>query len=137
MLEIKKLKAELVKQDVPDDNLKGIDEHAESSVKPKIEEIAVELMEKYGSHIEENRKNEVSIELRHSLRKLANRIDRGFNIELRVYQDDDQVEDNDKEPTDQDIAIKQIIDSAKKIEYSKLSGEPVLFFPENGGNIEE
>ena len=130
MLEIKKLKAELVKREVPDEKLKGIDEYAESIVKPKIEEIATELLAKYGAQIEKKRKNEIGIELRNSLKKLANRIDRGFNIELRVYRDNDQ-SDNEEGATEQDIAINQIIESAKNIEYSKSSGEPVLFLPEN------
>ena len=129
MLEIKKLKAELIKQEVPDEKLSGIDDYAESIVSPKIEEITIELLEKYGTHIEENRKNEVSTELRHSLRKLANRVDRGFNIELRVTSIDEEIEE-DEELKEQKIAINQIIESAKKIEYSSSSGEPVLFLPE-------
>lgn len=130
MLEIKKLKAELVKQEVPDEKLSGIDDYAESIVSPKIEEIAIKLLEKYGSHIEKNRKNEVSNELRHSLSKLANRIDRGFNIELRVSPVKESTEE-DEEPTEQEVAVKQILESAKKIEYSYSSAEPVLFLPEN------
>lgn len=130
MLEIKKLKAELVKQEVPDEKLSGIDDYAESIVSPKIEEIAIELLEKYGSHIEENRKNEVSTELRHSLSKLANRIDRGFNIELRVSPIEESTAE-DQEPTEQEVAVTQILESAKQIEFSYSSGEPVLFLSEN------
>nr|VFK24333.1 MAG: hypothetical protein BECKLFY1418C_GA0070996_11743 [Candidatus Kentron sp. LFY] len=40
------------------------------------------------------RKNEVSTELRHSLNKMANRIDRGFNIELRVAPPKEELEEN-------------------------------------------
>ena len=128
MLEIKKLKAELLLQDVPNEQLKGIDDHAESIVSPKLEEIASDLLKKYGDHIDKNRKHEVSVELRHSLNKLANRIDRGFNIELRIAHIPDDPED--EEPIKQNIDIQQIIDSAKKIDYTELSGEPVLFLPE-------
>lgn len=136
MLEIKKLKAELLKQEVPDEQLKGINDYAESAVSPKLEEIAIELLEKYGSHIEENRKNEVSTELRHSLNKLANRIDRGFNIELRVTHVSDEVKDGDH-LSEHDIAVQQIIDSARNIEYSQSSGDPVLFLPEQNEDDEK
>ena len=126
MLEIKKLKAELLKQNIPSDKLTGIDAHAESIVTPELEKIAEELIDKYGTHLDSNRKNEVSTELRHSLKRLANRIDRGFNIELRVAYIPDEPEDGE-ELSEQVLAIKQIVDSARQIDYSESSGEPVLF----------
>jgi len=132
LLEIKKLKKELVAQEVPEEKLTGIEEHAASIVSPKLDELANELMEKYGSHLDPVRKNEVSIEVRHSLNKLANRIDRGFNIELRVSE---QAHDEGAEETEdaqaQAAARQQILDSASSIEYLEQVGEPVLFLPEN------
>lgn len=125
MLEIKKLKAELLMQNVPSEQLTGIDAHADSIVTPELEKIAAELLEKYGNHIVKDRKNEVSTELRHSLKKLAKRIDRGFNIELRVAHI--PAEEDGEELSEQDLVIKQIVESAKNIEYSESSGEPVLF----------
>ena len=68
LLEIKKLKSELSKNEVPDDKLSGIDDYAGEMVKPKLEELAQELIAEYGDHITDSRKNEISIELRHSLR---------------------------------------------------------------------
>lgn len=132
LLEIKKLKKELVAQEVPEDKLSGIEEHAASIVSPKLDELANELMEKYGSHLDPARKNEVSTEVRHSLNKIANRIDRGFNIELRVSE---QAQDDEAEETEdaqaQAAARQQILDSASSIEYLEQVGEPVLFLPEN------
>lgn len=138
LLEIKKLKQDLVAQEVPEDKLTGIEEHAASIVSPKLDELANELMEKYGEHLEPARKNEVSIEVRHSLNKIANRIDRGFNIELRVS---DHAQDEEAEVTEdaqaQAAARQQILDSASSIEYLEQVGEPVLFLPENGDETEE
>lgn len=130
MLEIKKLKAELVKQEVPEEKLQGINDYAESIVNPKIDEIAEELLAKYGSHIDANRRNEVSTELKHSLKKLADRIDRGFNVELRVAPVKSDKSSEDK-ATEEEVAIQQILDSAKSIDYSISSGEPVLFLTED------
>ena len=131
VLEIKKLKKELIKQEVPEDQLTGIDSHAESKVSPKLEELANELLEKYGSHINDNRTNEILTEIRHSLNKLANRIDRGFNIEIRVAPLEEETNDEEQTGTPNRSAIQQIIESASKISHLEQSGEPVLFLPEN------
>lgn len=132
LLEIKKLKIELAANEVPEEKLSGIEEHASSIVSPKLDELASELMEEYGAHLEQERKHEVSIEVRHSLNKLANRIDRGFNIELRVSpQEEGEEEVEADENPEQKAARQQILDSASKIEYLDNSGEPVLFLPEN------
>jgi len=132
LLEIKKLKKELVENEVPEDKLTGIEEYAASIVSPKLDELANELMERYGEHLDPSRKNEVSIEIRHSLNKLANRIDRGFNIELRVSREDGSEDEEENEETqDRSAAISQILESASKIEYLEQVGEPVLFLPEN------
>ncbi len=133
LLEIKKLKKDLSAQDVPEDKLAGIEEHAASIVSPKLDELANELMEKYGNHIDPARKNEVSTEIRHSLNKIANRIDRGFNIELRVSEHEHEEEEEvTEEGQAQDAARQQILNSASNIEYIEQVGEPVLFLPENG-----
>lgn len=131
ILEIKKLKKELIKQEVPEEQLAGIDFHAESIVSPKLEELANELLEKYGSHINENRTNEILTEIRHSLNKLANRIDRGFNIELRVAPLEEETDDEEQTDSPNKAAIQQIIESASKISHLEQSGDPVLFLPEN------
>ncbi|MGB5644181.1 MAG: hypothetical protein WBO16_13975, partial [Gammaproteobacteria bacterium] len=97
LLEIKTLKKGLVAQEVPEDKLTGIEDHAASIVSPKLDELANELMQKYGAHLDPARKNEVSIEVRHSLNKMANRIDRGFNIELRVSEKEIDKEEEETE----------------------------------------
>nr|VFJ90992.1 MAG: hypothetical protein BECKLFY1418B_GA0070995_10238 [Candidatus Kentron sp. LFY] len=137
VLEIKNLKKGLVDQKLPEDVLKGIDDHAKSMVKPELEKLATELMEKYGEQLESERKNEVSTELRHSLNKIANRIDRGFNVELRVAPPKEEPEENqDLDNADRNrlAAVRKIIESASKIAYLEKSGEPVLFLPENEEN---
>ncbi|TNE89867.1 hypothetical protein [Porticoccus sp.] len=140
LLEIKKLKKELVAQKVPEDQLTGIDTHAASIVSPALDKLATELLEKYGSHLDQSRKNEVSIEVRHSLNKLANRIDRGFNIELRVSPIEEEEASDEEETAEEDAtkeAIKQIIKSGSKINHLEQTGEPVLFLPEKEEDTEK
>ncbi len=137
LLEIKKLKKELVAQDVPEDKLTGIEEHAASIVSPKLEELANELIDKYAGHLESARKNEVLIEVRQSLNKIANRIDRGFNIELRVSEEAQDEEEVAEDAQAQATAIQQILDSASNIEYLEQVGEPVLFLPEDSNKTQK
>ncbi|SFD82872.1 hypothetical protein SAMN05660831_02408 [Thiohalospira halophila DSM 15071] len=138
LLEIKKLKKELVSNEVPEDKLAGIEEHAASIVSPKLDELANELMEKFGDHLDSSRRNEVATEVRHSLNKIANRIDRGFNIELRVSeQAQGEEEEETKDADSKEAARQQIRESASSIEYLDQVGEPVLFLPENNDETQK
>jgi len=123
------LKQDLVTQHVPEEKLTGIDEYASSIVSPKLDELANELMEKYGDHLDQARKNEVSIEVRYSLSKLANRIDRGFNFELRIAPLTKKK--NRNEDDEQSEAIQQIVKSAANMQHLSQKGEPVLFLPDS------
>jgi len=136
LLEIKKLKRQLVAQKVPEERLSGIDSHAASIVSPALDQLSKELMEQYGGHFNQSRKNEISIEIRHSLNKLANRIDRGFNVELRVSPIEDGAEnEGDSDGADtSEKARRQIIRSGSQINHLEKTGEPVLFLPEDGGD---
>ncbi len=63
---------------------------------------------------------------------MANRVDRGFNIEIRVEpilveKDEDQQENE----TIEDIQI--ILDAMDGLEFMKLEGEPILHLPESTG----
>jgi hypothetical protein len=131
-LEIKKLKLELEKHQVPDEIAKLLDQHISSIVSKEAEKIAAELMEKHAAHIDEGRKNELLTELRHSVENLADKIDKGFQIEVRVAELDNEKKESGGELTEQEIAIKQITESAKKISYPISSEEPVLSLSEKG-----
>ena len=136
VLEIKKLKKGLVEQKVPEKKLKGIEEHASSLVEPEIKALAKELIDKYGNHLEAGRKKEILKELQHSLNKLANRIDRGFNIELRVSPTENDQEENEESQAKSAVK-KQILESAAKIEYLDQTCEPVLYLPEKNEESDE
>jgi len=124
LLEIKTLKQGLVSQDIPEEALKGITDHAKSVVKPEMEKLANELIETYGGEIAAGRNHEIKTELRQSLNKLAERIDRGFQIELRIYED---TTDSEDESNEHSAARIQIIESSAKISLLGSVAEPVLF----------
>ena len=96
-------------------------------MKPELEKLADELLKTYGKDIEKGRKKELAVELKMSLNKLANRIDRGFQIEMRISEEAAEVEDDDSENT---AALRQILDSYSSIEQHGIVSEPVLSLPE-------
>src|SRR5207244_5321937 len=84
LLEIRKSQAELRRQGVPQERLQGIEEYANSFMETGMDQLVGRIVETYCVTADEKRRNELSNGLRISLNKIANRIDRGYNIEIRV-----------------------------------------------------
>lgn len=134
LLEIRKLQAELSKQGVPKKDLKGVEDHAKSVMEKGIETVIKELMKEFKSTVESGRKNELTIELRLALNKLSNRVDSGFNFEVRMQAPDD-IDDGDQK---EDQAMQEmdrkfyddISSAAKNLQFLKLEGDPILHLPE-------
>ena len=103
LLEIKKLKSELKKQGLKEDEMKGINDHANSVMSKGVEELTTEVVEEYYQGNDDKRKNELTNAVRISLNKLANRIDQGFNIEVRAEPaeepEGEEVETEDEQKT--------------------------------------
>lgn len=126
LLEIKKLHNELKAQGVEDDKLKGVEDHCNSIMKDTINTIVIELEKEYHGNGDENRKHELLNGLRISLNKISNRIDRGFNFEVRIAP---QEEDSEEKEVDE---IKdQIRSSSSSLEFIKTGGKPILKLPES------
>lgn len=131
LLEIRKLRSELVSQGLSKKELSGVESHANNVMSDGIEKLIEELIEKYAGKIKDGRKNELRNELRYSLNHIANRIDRGFNIEIRVKPLE---EPSDDEETQVDQALQSSIDIAfiasKGLKFLRTEGEPILSLPE-------
>ncbi|NIA02371.1 MAG: hypothetical protein GWP15_03230 [Nitrospirae bacterium] len=83
LLEIKKLRENLAKQKVPKEATKGIEDHEKQVVNKELEELAKSLIkENYKG--DDGRKNELKNALKMALGFLADRIDRGVLVEVRV-----------------------------------------------------
>ncbi len=126
LLEIKKLNHELKQQGLPEENLKGILDYSNSYMENSIEEIIIKLSKEYKGNGEKGRKNELLNGVRISLNKIANRIDQGFNFEVRIGIPENEVDDEDEQ--DQDIL--EIKDASRSLQFMKLEGSPVLSLPE-------
>ena len=67
--------------------------------------------------------------LRHSLRKMANRIDKGFNSEVRI-EPPKETEKSAEEDDASKQAIKTILDATIHMQDMNLEGQPILSLPE-------
>lgn len=131
LLEIRKLKADLEETGVPDKQLEGVEEHAATVMSGGIEEIIEEVLRDY-CKVKAERRNELKNALRITLNKLANRIDRGYNVEIRVKPPEPSAEEKE---TEENAAIRQHIETiqarAAALEFMNLEGKPILFLAES------
>ena len=128
LLEIRKLHGELQDQSVPEKNLKGIEEYANSFMDKNIDEVATSLLNDFYKHTDGARKNELKIELRYSLRKIANRIDQGFNLEVRVAPPTQEGADSSAEEDAQ--YVEMIVSATPTLQFLKREGKPILSLPD-------
>ena len=129
LLEVRKLQGELVKQGVDKKNLEGLETHANGIMDAGIDKLVKDLLSEFKGKVDANRTNELSVELKYSLKKIANRIDRGFNIEVRM-EEPLQPADADEEVPAEVKALSQshekIRVASKTLQFLKLEGEPIL-----------
>lgn len=132
LLEIKKLRSDLAGQGLPEIALKGVEDHAENVMDKGISELVGELVDKFLSGTDEGRANEIKIELRYALKKMAARIDRGFNIEVRMAQPE-KVNSEEPGKSAGDLASYETIrDATENMRFINSTGTPILQLPDNG-----
>ena len=130
LLEIRKLRSEMIEHDIPKSALADVDSLANNRMEEEVEAITTKLIEEHGAQHEAGRKNELHNSLRISLNKIVNRIDRGYHIEVRVG----ALLDLNDEKTEEDEKLAQqvrtIRDSAEVLRFVNTAGTPVLQLPE-------
>jgi hypothetical protein len=130
ILEIRILHGKLKDTGVPEKGLEGVAEYARSIMEQEIEKLIKDLLKKYQKK-DEPRDNELANELRINLNKIANRIDSGYNIDVRTKPFSEE-EEAKKKVTPQDKAyINTILSASKSFEFIKLEGRPILGLPES------
>lgn len=127
ILEIKNLRNQLKEKGVPASKTKDIETHANGMMETEIKKIAKEVIEEHYKG-ENGRKNELENGLVISLNKLANRIDNGFNVEIRVKplsppKENEEATEDYQAKVD---LVKQIQKSSKNIEFIETKGESIL-----------
>ena len=130
ILEIKVLRNQLSEKGVPAKETTPIEKYANSLMETEIKKIAKEIIDEHYEG-EKTRKNEIENGLTIALNKLANRIDNGFNIEIRVEPlPKAKEEEKNSEYESQVNLINSIQLSAKKIDYIEAKGKSILHLPE-------
>jgi hypothetical protein len=82
-LDIKRLRTELAEKGTAVEHLSGIDQHINETVDQRLTELAHELVEE-SALPDEHRSNELENQVRWSLRRLAERIDQGYSVDVRA-----------------------------------------------------
>jgi hypothetical protein len=96
-----------------------------------IEKIAVEIVSEYHKKDDKGRKNELTNSVRISLNKIANRIDKGFNLEVRVAPITEENTESDENKGDElKKSIATIQAATPNMQFMNLEGQPILRLPE-------
>jgi len=134
--EIKKIKADLEeKNGVPPSKLDGLTEHIANIVKESIDSSISEIIGGATAKLDSGRKNELKTELKLSLHKLANRLDRGFNIEVRINPPDLEALEDEEDSSLTSAAEVELFNKIKSysenFSYIEQDQDPVIFLTED------
>jgi len=131
ILEIKKLRNEMSGKGVPETKTEGIEEHANSLMEAEIKKIVSGIMKEMPKSIDTGRRNELSVGVTFSLNKIANRIDNGFNFDVRVgLLPTSEATEQTPEETEKYEDIEVIKSNSKDMEFINTTGQPILQLPE-------
>jgi hypothetical protein len=103
----------------------------------------IELLKEFGKGIGAGRKNELRMEIKTSLTRIANRVDLGYSIEVRagLPSADEGEEPGDEGDGGPEPEAKQHVEaiSARRegLKFMKLPGSPLLSLPESQEKPEE
>ena len=133
ILEIKKLRNELKEKGVPEKETKGIEDYANKTMETEIVKLAKGMVKEHYKNNDSARKNELINGLTISFNKIANRIDNGFNIDIRVntIPERNKDEEIDNETKIDEEMRKRIYQASKSLEFINTSGKPILSLKEN------
>lgn len=128
ILEIKNLRNQLKDKGVPAKNTKEVEKYANSLMEKEIKELSLEIVKEYYKGKDIGRRNELSNGLIISLNKIANRIDQGFNIEVRVeplleFEEDDKISKEDQLKIE---LITKIQAASNNLKFITTTGKPIL-----------
>jgi hypothetical protein len=130
ILEIKKLQLEIERLQLPEEISEKTKAHANTLMEAEIEKFTIEIVNEYHTGKDGGRKNELTNAVKISLNKIANRIDRGFNFEVRIEPPKPLPQDA-KEASEVKQAVQTIQVASVNMQYMKLEGPPILALPED------
>jgi len=110
----------------PDDDAFSTFHQIRDTTRKGIEPLVQELFQKYWTEQVANRRNELENDLRNALNAIANRIDSGYNIDVRAKAPSAPADDP---KLTQDIETIQ--GATPELQFLKLEGPSILQLPES------
>lgn len=134
VMNIRLARQQLADAGASDATLGSVTEEADTKMGAEIEEFVEDLLEQADS-LEKGRANELRKELRDSLNSLANRIDRGYNLEIRAGELPEPEEESEgpaSDPRETELrgTVAAVRAAQERIKFAELSGKPILELPE-------
>jgi hypothetical protein len=132
ILDIRKSRGELEAAGVGEDILRRIDQEAANRMSQAIEPMITEILGRAVQTITLERKNELTKDLRTSLNGIANRIDKGYNIDVRMGEPEPPASDEERETESENEALYQEIRRlSDQLQFAPRPGKPILHLPES------
>jgi len=103
----------------------------------EIEKFSVTIVADHYRGKDAGRKHELTNAVRISLNRIANRIDRGFNFEVRIEPLAGGKEVDKAKAEAVEKAVETIQSASLNMQYMKLEGPPILTLPEKAGQDTE
>lgn len=126
------MRSELAEKDMPEESLSGIDEHINAMVGQRLTELAHELVEE-SALPDEHRSNELENTVRWALRRLIERIDQGYTVDVRTPEvppeepaDEQGAEEDAAKSRAQLLAIRELADNIRRLDPQ---GQRILQLP--------
>lgn len=136
LLAIKEARAKLKELEVPDEHLAGTEKYVNGVMRSGIDAAAAALVASDAhTSLDPGRRNELEMELKLSMNAIANRIDRGYHIEVRVKPLPLTAGDGDEdEPAASGVDLNRHIETVQitnpKMRFFEPPGTPILELPE-------
>jgi hypothetical protein len=135
LLEIRLARQQLKDAGMADENLGEISKYADEHMESGIETIVGDLLTEFGKGIDAGRQQELRVAVKTSLTKIANRIDRGYYIEVRAGLPSPEEEPEDEEggevQSPEDLQhFEAISERQEGLKFMRLTGSPILTLPE-------
>lgn len=128
IVHIRLMNKELAEKDqVPDEVLGPLSSYASDLVQVEIDKIVEEVIDRSDLD-DEARLNELRTDLKLQLNTLAQRIDHGYNVEVRTGELPEPDEDDEGEVLDPKIreAVETVLEAQRSIQYMNSTGKPIL-----------
>jgi len=142
-LEIKRLKQELADIEVPDEPLGPLNVYMGNYMDEGIKDFSKTYIEENANNSTKERKHELEKELRVALNKIANRVDRGFHLEIsyKPIAEEDELEEGQETETETEAENRKVHEKLSEVvshqTFLKTTGKQVLFLEEDVSKLKD